>query len=463
MLSKRSLFAPHKVSWLAAFAIAVTLMLVPAAYAAPGQSDYQTAFDFMKNLSVVDGFPDGQAHLNDNLTRAQLVAVLVRAAGQDNNAKLLTGAVSFSDTGSTWASGYIAVAKNQGWASGYPDGKFRPDDKVTYAELIQILDNALGIKPTPDLSWPESAINAAIQAGIISADEDIAALAGQFAPRGAAFYYANNAFLNVPLPSGKNFYSTYLGKDIGPAKKTPPPSPPSPPQPPQPPQPPAPVPNTPSPGSTSSPPNSDSDSGGTPSVSVQLRAIPDQVSDEGEPVAVSAAVYASGTYPASFSYKAAGLPAGLDIDAKTGLISGTVFYSNVVNDAPSKDFTVTLSVYSGSVYDQRTFRWTIHDKEEAYLVPFDDGGVYNSYEGEQKEIHVQAIGAHPERWIFSAEGLPRGLSIDPHTGVISGTISYDIADGAHPTVGLPVTVSVHDVDATNQISFTWRVYNVDLN
>ena len=65
--------------------------------------------------------------------------------------------------------------------------------------------------------------------------------------------------------------------------------------------------------------------------------------------------------------------------------------------------------------------------------------------------------------VFSAAGLPDGLSIDSGTGVISGTISYDAAAGSPYTVRVTVddqTTSTTEQD-TAWVEFTWNVTNTD--
>ena len=67
--------------------------------------------------------------------------------------------------------------------------------------------------------------------------------------------------------------------------------------------------------------------------------------------------------------------------------------------------------------------------------------------------------------MFSAAGLPDGLSIDSGTGVISGTISYDAAAGSPYTVRVTVddqTTSTTEQDtAIPWVEFTWNVTNTD--
>src|SRR5262249_17356754 len=66
-------------------------------------------------------------------------------------------------------------------------------------------------------------------------------------------------------------------------------------------------------------------------------------------------------------------------------------------------------------------------------------------------LQIQASDPDGDPLTFSATGLPTGLSINPTTGLISGTLS-----GATPG-NYPVTVTVSDGVAAATQSFTWIV------
>jgi len=60
---------------------------------------------------------------------------------------------------------------------------------------------------------------------------------------------------------------------------------------------------------------------------------------------------------------------------------------------------------------------------------------------------------------YSASGLPRGLSIDPDTGIISGTIDHSASqDGANGVYSVVVTATDGDGASVDQ-TFTWTVTN----
>ena len=53
----------------------------------------------------------------------------------------------FSDTYGHWAAGYIDRAYELGWINGYPDGTFKPDQNITRAEAMTLINRVLERKP----------------------------------------------------------------------------------------------------------------------------------------------------------------------------------------------------------------------------------------------------------------------------------------------------------------------------
>lgn len=62
---------------------------------------------------------------------------------------------SFADVPAThWAYQYISSAVEEGLVSGYPDGRFHPDDQVTYAQFVTIMAQAYYVIPEGASSSP---------------------------------------------------------------------------------------------------------------------------------------------------------------------------------------------------------------------------------------------------------------------------------------------------------------------
>jgi hypothetical protein len=159
-----------------------------------------------------------------------------------------------------------------------------------------------------------------------------------------------------------------------------------------------------------------------------------QNNNEGE--FVSLALHATN----ASAFSAAGLPPGLGINTATGVISGTI------DPGGAGIYTVTVTASHGTTTSSASFVWTVADTTPpALTVP----GNQNGNEGDVVSLTIQAPDA--DAGTFEATGLPTGLSIDPQTGVISGTIDARAA-GTYA-----VTVTVTDAAVVGRTGFTWTV------
>lgn len=122
---------------------------------------YEAAVDALMELGVVNGYPDGTYLPNNVVTRAELAKLLVTAYGLEQAAEVAKGATPFNDVGENhWAAGYINVAASYKFVNGYPEGDFRPDATVTYAEAITMALRVLGYANEIDSkgTWPTNYI-----------------------------------------------------------------------------------------------------------------------------------------------------------------------------------------------------------------------------------------------------------------------------------------------------------------
>ncbi|MBX6378573.1 MAG: S-layer homology domain-containing protein, partial [Clostridia bacterium] len=120
-------------------------------------SDIAGSVNRLSALGVLTGYPDGSFKPENPITRAEFAAVALRALGAEAGAEAAKGATRFSDVGADhWASGYINLAVQLGLLTGYPDGTFKPDQQVTFAESLAILVRALGYDSQVRGTWPEN-------------------------------------------------------------------------------------------------------------------------------------------------------------------------------------------------------------------------------------------------------------------------------------------------------------------
>jgi translation initiation factor IF-1 len=139
------------------------------------------------------------------------------------------------------------------------------------------------------------------------------------------------------------------------------------------------------------------------------------------------------------SITATGLPNGLSIDPTTGVITGTI------GAYTAGTYTVTVSATDGTVKGSSKFTWTVNDTTPPSFT------IANQTNDEGDTVSVQTNPVDADAGSITAADLPGGLSIDPTTGVISGTIGT-FAAGTYT-----VTVSSTDGALVNNTSFTWTV------
>lgn len=109
------------------------------------------AIDVIETLGIVEGFGENVYGPHDVLTRAQLCTMLTRAL---YGAPVYTSAVEFEDVDPMhWAHAYINTAYVYGLMVGYGDGKFGPEDEITYTQMAAVIMKALGYDCNK-MVWP---------------------------------------------------------------------------------------------------------------------------------------------------------------------------------------------------------------------------------------------------------------------------------------------------------------------
>lgn len=95
----------------------------------------------LANGNIIEGYLDGNFKPKNPITRAELATIASKFDKLD-----ILQENSYSDIDGHWASLYINSATAKGWIKGYPDGKFKPDQYITRAEFVTLVNNVLGRK-----------------------------------------------------------------------------------------------------------------------------------------------------------------------------------------------------------------------------------------------------------------------------------------------------------------------------
>lgn len=130
---------------------------------------------------IIDGFPDGNFYPERSLTRAEFIKILMEAL-KPPIPLIHVQNPTFSDVPfSHWASSYVENAVLLGWAKGFPDGTFRPDDPLTKEQVLTFIVRAGNLKGKtpqkgtfPDLlveHWAFPYVETAVQWGLIGVND----------------------------------------------------------------------------------------------------------------------------------------------------------------------------------------------------------------------------------------------------------------------------------------------------
>lgn len=105
----------------------------------PAGQWYTVAVSTLANVGAITGCGDGTFQPGKSISRAEFATILAGIYGVNTSKGM-----PFSDVGRSWYYDSVATACANGWVSGYTDGTFRPNQTITRAEAVSILNRVLG-------------------------------------------------------------------------------------------------------------------------------------------------------------------------------------------------------------------------------------------------------------------------------------------------------------------------------
>ena len=119
---------------------------------------YTCAVSTLSKMGIIKGYEDGSFKPDASISRAEFAAIAARFDPDGDKTP-----ATFSDVSSHWAKDEISIAANHGWIKGYEDGSFKPDQKITRAETMTLVNRVLKRLPETkdDLhkdmkTWPDN-------------------------------------------------------------------------------------------------------------------------------------------------------------------------------------------------------------------------------------------------------------------------------------------------------------------
>ena len=103
---------------------------------------FNNAVSTLSNAGIISGYPGGTFRPNAPITRAEMSKIIALFA------KLNKSEDRFNDIAGHWAEAYIKLAAGNGWIAGYPDGSFKPQQNITRAETMTMINRVLERVPS---------------------------------------------------------------------------------------------------------------------------------------------------------------------------------------------------------------------------------------------------------------------------------------------------------------------------
>lgn len=151
----------------------------PSPVPTPSGPWYQAALDFACDHRILLGDPSGNMMPNDNATRAQMAAMLVRVFGCTAGKDI----AHFTDVSTTaWYYSELSTAAQMNIFSGYGDGTMGPNRSITRQEAMVVIARAFAVPDgtAADIqafrdassvgSWAVAKVGGLVKAGIVHGD-----------------------------------------------------------------------------------------------------------------------------------------------------------------------------------------------------------------------------------------------------------------------------------------------------
>ena len=143
---------------------------------------YHEGVDYALTNGLMNGVGGGKFEPDGQLTRAQLVTVLYRAAGEPDTGKQVNPFTDVADD--AWYTKAVIWAANNGIVNGVAKNTFAPDDSITREQIATMLYRYAGAEAAtedklsafPDAAktsdWAKEALNWAVASGLINGVAD---------------------------------------------------------------------------------------------------------------------------------------------------------------------------------------------------------------------------------------------------------------------------------------------------
>lgn len=186
------------------------LAAVPAGATFTDIADPDTALaaGVLEGMGIVSGVREGEYSPDTTLTRAQFCVLIIHTMGKKELVNTYTQKTLFTDVKpGSWYTGYVNLAYSLNLLSGYGNGKFGPDDPITYGQAATLLLRVLNYTSAEiGKVWPVDYVN---YAHSLELDEGLSLSADDPIRRGQAAILLYNTLNTHPKDASVELYRSF--------------------------------------------------------------------------------------------------------------------------------------------------------------------------------------------------------------------------------------------------------------
>jgi len=144
----------HKIMLKKLIVLSITFLLFISTSSASSFSDVpqdNIAINWLSENNIINGYEDGTFKPDQTVNRAEFLKILYEILESDISE---TSTYMFEDVPhDAWYGKYLYLAYMDGAIEGYPDGTFRPENPINFAEAFKIIQRSFFYEWDPDDSW----------------------------------------------------------------------------------------------------------------------------------------------------------------------------------------------------------------------------------------------------------------------------------------------------------------------
>lgn len=132
----------------------------------PASADYAEAVETLADWGIITGKSTGMFDPDGYITRGEMATIMCRCL----DVAPASECYRFADTAGHWAAGYVETACAYGIINGDGTGNFRPNDQVTYEQVVKMI--VCGFQGGEDYAlehggWPNGYLQAGLELGLM--------------------------------------------------------------------------------------------------------------------------------------------------------------------------------------------------------------------------------------------------------------------------------------------------------